>query len=74
MISSRHGISQLGIFFSYISLLFSYESSRGKIPAPPLNDSPGSSEFEFLFCCFTSIAKSKFFPEMFTGKAVQRIS
>ena len=45
---SRRGIRQLGISFGCIVLLFSHESSQGKIQAPPLNDSPGKSDFLFL--------------------------
>ena len=45
---SRRGIRQLGISFGCIVLLFSHKSSQGKIQAPPLNDSPGKSDFLFL--------------------------
>ena len=45
---SRLGITQLGISCGCIVLLFSHESGQGKIPVPPLNDSPGKSDFLFL--------------------------
>ena len=58
---SRRGIRQLGISFSYIFLLFSYETSLGKIPALPLNDSPGSVPLPSLLPCAHSSAPDIFF-------------